>query len=345
MARCHNSVSCPRKPCSQSRVSKKSRQEGFAIPYHNQFDRLSLINLPSYLLKTGLLFLCVGLFGYAEAQIEAPITLVDDQGATTVLARPAQRIVSLLPSITESVCALGACERLIGTDQFSNSPASVLALPKLGGLDDTQIERIVALRPDVVLTSTSARAGPRLRSLGLKVVTLEARNHADVKRSLDFLAKMLGAPAAAANVWSRIEQDMQTAAQQVPQALRGKLVYFEVDATPYAAGAASFIGETLTRLGLGNAVPAELGPFPKLNPEYVVRTQPDIVMADARSLAAMPKRPGWAALHALQYQQSCGFSGSAYELLIRPGPRMGEAALVMAQCLSKIHAVEMSPNK
>ena len=266
----------------------------------------------------------------------AQITLVDARGATLVMAAPPRRIVSLLPSLTESVCALGACARLVGTDRFSNAPASVRALPKLGGLDDAQIERIVALRPDVVLLSASARVTDRLEALGLKVLVFETRNHADVRRSLNSLAQMLGTPAQAEHVWADIERDTHAAAERVPAVLRGKRVYFEVDATPYAAGAGSFIGETLARLGLANAVPAELGPFPKLNPEYVVRIQPDIVMANERNLAEMPKRPGWGTLRALKDGRSCGFASEHYELLTRPGPRMGEAAMVLAECLVAI---------
>jgi iron complex transport system substrate-binding protein len=269
----------------------------------------------------------------------AQATLKDDRGATLVLPVSPQRIVSLLPSLTESVCALGACARLVGTDRFSNSPASVIALPKLGGIDDAQIERIVALRPDVVLLSSSARVIDRLETLGLKVLVIEARDHADVKRSLALLAQMLGTPTEAERVWAMIERDTRAAAERVPAALRGQRVYFEVDATPYAAGAGSFIGETLARLGLANAVPAELGPFPKLNPEYVVRLQPDIVMANDRNLAEMARRPGWSTLRALKSGHSCGFGVDRYELLIRPGPRMGEAALVLADCLVAISKV------
>ena len=268
----------------------------------------------------------------------AEVTLRDDRGAALTLPAPPQRIVSLLPSLTESICALGACARLVGTDRFSNWPASVLALPKLGGLDDAQIERIVALRPDVVLLSTSARVTDRLEALGLKVLVLESRNHADVQRSLTTLAQLLGTPTEAERVWADIERETRAAMARVPATLRGQRVYFEVDATPYAAGPASFIGETLARLGLANAVPAELGPFPKLNPEYVVRLQPDIIMSVKQNLADMPKRPGWSALRALNDARSCGFATERYELLIRPGPRMGEAAGVIADCLVSIAA-------
>lgn len=281
-------------------------------------------------------FLFAGWLATVSFAAHAQITLRDDRGATLSLPAPPQRIVSLLPSLTESVCALGACAQLVGTDRFSNWPASVLALPKLGGLEDAQIERIVALRPDVVLLSTSARVTDRLEALGLKVLVLESRNHADVKRSLTTLAQLLGTPAEAERVWAGIERETRAAVERVPASLRGQRVYFEVDSTPYAAGPASFIGETLVRLGLANALPAELGPFPKLNPEYVVRLQPDIVMAVKPNLAEMPKRPGWAALRALKDERVCGFPSERYELLIRPGPRMGEAAGVIADCLVAI---------
>ena len=129
---------------------------------------------------------------------------------------------------------------------------------------------------------------------------------------------------------------MLAAAAHVPAALRGQRVYFEVDSAPYAAGAASFIGETLARLGLGNVVPAALGPFPRLNPEFVLRAQPDIVMAPQRSLQEMPLRPGWNTLRALRLRRSCGFDAEHYEVLVRPGPRMGEAALALADCLATL---------
>ncbi|MGO9663955.1 MAG: ABC transporter substrate-binding protein [Polyangia bacterium] len=267
----------------------------------------------------------------------AQISVRDDRGATLFFKTPPRRIVSLLPSFTESVCALGGCALLVGTDRFSNWPASVVALPKLGDLEDAQIERIVALKPDVVLVSTSARVTDRLETLGLTVVVLlESRNHADVKRTLSLLARILGRPAEADRVWADIERNTRMAAERVPAWLRGKRVYFEVDATLYAAGATSFIGETLTRLGLANGVPSDLGPFPKLNPEYVLRMQPDIVMAVQRNLTDMPRRPGWNGLRALQNHQSCGFPSERYELIIHPGPRMGEAALVLADCLVSI---------
>jgi iron complex transport system substrate-binding protein len=272
------------------------------------------------------------------APSHAAIALRDDAGTEHRFDAPPRRIVSLLPSLTESVCALGACATLVGVDRYSNWPAEVARLPQLGGLEDAQIERIAALKPDVVLAAKSARVTERLQALGLRVVLIESQTYADVQRSLALLAQLLGTPGEGTRVWAGIQASLAAAAAKVPPALRGQRVYFEVASDPYAAGTASFIGETLARLGLGNVVPPELGPFPRLNPEYVVRHQPDIVVAAARAVRDMPARPGWHALRALQARppRSCGFDQARYELLVRPGPRLGEGAHALADCLARL---------
>lgn len=280
--------------------------------------------------RVALAWLALTLSGAAWGQAE----LRDDRGVAHRFATPPQRIVSLVPSLTESVCALRACARLVGVDRFSNWPPDVATLPRLGGLDDAQIERIVALKPDVVLAAKSARVIARLEELGVRVIVIQAETHADVKRMLETLAHLLGVPAQAQQVWGRIERDLRLAAQRVPNSVRGQRVYFEVAATPYAASAGSFIGETLTQLGMANVVPAELGWYPRLNPEFVVRSQPDIVMAARRDLQGMRLRPGWKNLQALVRARTCGFDVAPYDTLVRPGPRMGEGALVMADCLA-----------
>jgi iron complex transport system substrate-binding protein len=270
----------------------------------------------------------------------AQIQVADDRGRSLTLPRPPQRIVSLLPSLTETVCALQACGRLVGTDRYSNWPASVQALPKLGGLEDAQVERIVALRPDLVLAAGSARAIGRLEALGVPVLALEPRSLQDTERVIARVAQALGDARAGPALWQRMQARIGAAAARVPAALRGQSVYFEVAAAPYAAGEASFVGETLGRLGMGNVVPAAMGPFPKLNPEYVVRARPQIVMASARELAAMPARPGWGGLAALRDHRSCGFAPAAWDTLVRPGPRLADAAELLADCLAGLAGPE-----
>ncbi|HSI56542.1 MAG TPA: helical backbone metal receptor, partial [Ideonella sp.] len=200
--------------------------------------------------------------------------VTDERGQPATVAAVPRRIVTLLPSLTETVCALQACERLVGTDRYSNWPDAVLALPKVGGLDDAQLERIVALKPDLVLVSGSARVAGRLQALGIPVLALEANSLADMRRVMETVAQALGRPGAGTALADRIDQRIAAAGARVPAALRGQRVYFEIDSAPYAAGESSFVGELLARLGLANIVPAALGPFTKLNPEFVVRAQP-----------------------------------------------------------------------
>lgn len=278
------------------------------------------------------------LIAIATGARAAPITLKDDRGASVTLPGVPQRVVSLLPSLTETVCALGDCAKLVGVDRFSNFPASVQTLPKLGGLEDTGIEALAALKPDLVLLGVSARVIDRLEALGLKVVALEPRNMADVQRVLGQVGQLLARPDEARRTWNRINGQIAQDAATLPPAARGLSVYYEVDAAPYAAGAASFIGEVLARLGANNIVPASLGPFPKLNPEFVVRADPQVIMVSQRSAAELAQRPGWARLRAVKSQRICAWLPAESDVLARPGPRMADSAALMARCLRQAAA-------
>ncbi|WP_457351704.1 ABC transporter substrate-binding protein [Roseateles sp. P5_D6] len=260
------------------------------------------------------------------------VEIKDDLGQTTVLVAPPQRIVSLLPSLTETVCELGACAKLVGVDRYSNFPASVNALPKVGGMEDTNVELIASLKPDVVLVAVSSRVAERLRALGLKVVVLEPRSYKDVQRVLNIIGQVLGVPDAQ-RVWRHIEAGVAAAASSVPASARGVRVYFEVAPGIWAAGESSFMGETLTKLGAGNIIPASLGPFPKINPEFVVKANPALIMIGQRGSEGLTQRPGWDRIDAVKRGRICIFKPEEGDILTRPGPRMAEAAQIMARCL------------
>jgi iron complex transport system substrate-binding protein len=259
--------------------------------------------------------------------------VTDDTGVVVHFEQPPQRIVSLLPSLAETVCALGQCARLVGVDRYSDYPVSIKKLPQVGGGLDPNIEAIVALRPDVVLMATSSRASERLRALGIRVLSLEPQTHADVQRVMLKIGQVLGV-ADAASIWRTIDAAVSAAAQSLPARARATRVYFEVNQGPYAAGESSFIGETLTRLGVKNIVPAALGPFPKLNPEFIVRANPDVIMIGERSASGLTQRPGWYSVRAVRENRLCIFSTEQANALVRPGPRMAEGARLMAQCLT-----------
>lgn len=285
-------------------------------------------------MKIGLMFwrglvvvLCLG------ATAAQALQVTDDRGVTLSFAQTPQSIVSLLPSLAETVCELGHCGRLVGVDRYTNYPASLQKLPQLGGGLDPSIEAIVSLKPDVVLMAKSSRAAERLEALGIKVMALEPKTYADVQRVMLKLGQLLEVPDAQ-RVWRAIDAGVSAAAQSLPEQVRGTRVYFEVNQGPYAASEASFIGETLIRLGVKNIVPANLGPFPKLNPEYIVRANPDLIMVGQGSADGLTQRPGWHSIRAVRERRVCIFPAEQANVLVRPGPRMAEAARLMAQCLS-----------
>ncbi len=263
------------------------------------------------------------------------VVLRDDRQVDVTIAKPPQRIVSLLPSLTETVCALGQCQKLVGVDRYSNWPDSIAKLPRMGGGIDPNIESVVAAKPDLVLMATSARGAERFAALGLTVLALEPNSHADVQRVMRIVAQALDVPVAESDrVWLHIDAAVNAAAQSIPAQARGKRVYFEVGSAPYGASESSFIGETLHRLGARNILPASLGPFPKINPEFVVRAQPDIIMVGDSNFADMTTRPGWQNMRAMRTQRVCHFKSEESDMLVRAGPRMAEAARLMAKCLT-----------
>lgn len=269
----------------------------------------------------------------AALQAHAAVQVTDDRGVSVTLAEPPRRIVSLLPSLTESVCELGACERLVGVDRYSNHPVTVRGLPQVGGGVDPNIEAVVALRPDVVLMATSSRGAQRLEALGVKVVALEPRTISDVQRVIGTLGRLLGVRDPQ-RVWRSIEAGVAEAARTLPAGAGRNRVYFEVSRGPYAAGTGSFIGETLQRLGVQNIVGPELGPFPRINPEFVVRADPDVILIGERNRAGLEQRPGWSGMRALREGRICVFDEAQSDVLVRPGPRMAEAARLLADCVA-----------
>jgi len=266
--------------------------------------------------------------------------VVDDRGQRSQWSEAPQRIVSLLPSVTESVCALGACDRLVGVDNYSNWPAQAAALPHVGGLEDANVERIVSLRPDVVLLSRSARVTERLEALGLRVLAFEPDSLADLERVLGQLGTLLGREEQARALWRDMNAGVAKVAAGLPPQARGVRVYFEVASTPYAASESSFIGQVLSRLGAANVVPGALGPFPKLNPEFVVKANPQLIMLGDRNGVALATRPGWQGIDAIRQDRVCVFTHAQGDVLVRPGPRVAEAAQIMADCLARKMAGE-----
>ena len=294
-------------------------------------DKLIWSSTRSRYLTIGVAFF---LLGFSLAIFAAPVSVTDDRGVSVVFDKPPQRVISLLPSLTESVCALGKCSTLVGIDRFSNWPKSIQGLPKLGGIGDINIERIVQLKPDVVLLEKASPVIARLNGLGIKTFALDIKSMGDEERALQKLDLVLGT-SESARVWNQMQQEIMRARKQLSDKVDNIRVYFEVNPAPFAAGSTSFIGEILARLSLINIIPESLGAFPKINPEFVVQAKPAVILLTESTVADIQKRPGWNSIPAVSNNRICVFTGEQNDVLVRPGPRMGEAALIISQCIQE----------
>jgi len=276
--------------------------------------------------------------GGVRAEPDAGLVFHDALHHELRLARFPRRVVTLLPSLTETVCSLGECGRLVATDRYSNWPERVKSLPKAGGLDDAGIELIVSLKPDVVILAHAARVTERLRSLGVPTFDVETETYQDIAATVTAIGGLLGVPDRARLLNREIEESLQAVTTDAKRDLRGRSprVYFEVDGGPYAAGPNSFIGGMLARLGARNILESDLGPFPKLNPEYVVRHDPDVIFVSERSASSLADRPGWGSVRAVREQRLCAFPAEVGDTIVRPGPRIAQGLKAMADCLVRV---------
>lgn len=132
-----------------------------------------------------------------------PLTLQDDLGRTVTLQAPPKRIVTMLPSVTETVCALGACDRIVATDDYSDWPESVKRLPKAGGLYNPNPELIVSLKPDLVLVSKYGRLYETLERAGLTVYAVRTETYEDIFKTVRTLGRLLGLGPRPSGSWPR----------------------------------------------------------------------------------------------------------------------------------------------
>lgn len=265
-----------------------------------------------------------------------PVTIRDFQDRATVIERRPERIVSIGPSNTEFLFALGAGDRVVGVDDFSNFPAAATAKEKVGGVK-VSLEKVVSLRPDLVVTvKFSDGTIEAIAGRGIAVIVIDPQRLADVARTAVVLGTALGADgqALAADIEARIES---VRAKTAAVGARPR-VFHEVDATdpakPFTVGPGSFIDELIAVAGGTNVAARAPGPYPQLSIEEIVSADPQvIVLGDADygvTVEQVRSRPGWGGLAAVRTGRIYPVSG---DLVSRPGPRVADAALAYAKIL------------
>lgn len=213
--------------------------------------------------------------------------------ASPLFAAPvrAERVVSLLPSYTETIFALGAGDRLVGVSNFCNRPAAAAALPRVGDYFSPDIERIYALRPDMVFDGLwkNSAASEKLSALGIKVVRIpEEKKVADIYRTVRTIAAELGLAAEGGKLNARLKKDFAAASYPGKRRLR---VYIEVDAGGWSAGKDSFMSSLADLAGADNIFGSEKAGYFQASWETVVKADPAVIICPGGDAAEIKSRP------------------------------------------------------
>ncbi|HEY3218083.1 MAG TPA: cobalamin-binding protein [Candidatus Limnocylindria bacterium] len=258
-----------------------------------------------------------------------PATLTDFQNRSVTILKQPERIVSIGPSITEFLFALGAGKQLVGTDDFSDEPAAARTLDKVGGIK-VNFEKVVSLRPDLVLiVKFSDGTIEKLASAGLLVMVVDPQTVGDVARTATLLGKASGTEGTA--LAAQIDQQVQQVRSRIAGATTRPRVYHEIDASDptkiFTVGPGSYIADLIDIAGGVNIAAKATSAYPQLSAEEILRSDPEVIVLAAADYSAKPEqvaaRAGWSAISAVKNRR---IGQIAPNLINRPGPRVGEAA-------------------
>jgi len=224
--------------------------------------------------------------------------IVDDTGRALPLARPARRIVALAPGATALLFAAGAGGRVVATIRFADEPAAAQRVPRLGDVQAIDLERLLALRSDVVVVTeaiTSPLMVDRVRDLGLPVYTTRYTRLADIAPSVARLGRLAGTQAIADREAARLAA--QLAALRATYAARAPLtVLYQVWSHPiYSIGGPHIVTDALTVCGARNAFASERVAAPALGIEAVLARNPQVVVVSAPHAEAAKWADEWRA--------------------------------------------------
>jgi iron complex transport system substrate-binding protein len=263
-----------------------------------------------------------------------PATVADFQNRSVTLPARPERIVSIGPSITEFLFALGAGPRVVGVDDFSDEPAAAKQIEKVGGIK-VNFEKVVSLRPDLVLSvKFSDGTIEKLAATGLLVIVVDPQTIGDVARTASLLGRVVGSDgeALARDIQKRVD-DVRS---KTSSAATKPRVYHEIDASDptkiFTVGPGSYIQDLIEIAGGQNIAARATSAYPQLSAEEILRSDPEIIVLAAAEYSAKPEqvaaRSGWSAISAVK---NAHILTIAPNLINRPGPRVGEAAEAYAR--------------
>ncbi|MDB4949902.1 MAG: Iron complex transport system substrate-binding protein [Gemmatimonadetes bacterium] len=265
---------------------------------------------------------------------DGAVSAVDAAGRSVRLSHPARRIVSLIPSATETLVEIGAGDRLVGRTDFDHGPA-VDRLPSVGGGMTPSLEALVSLKPDLVLgweTSKDQRIRERLGEMGIPVFAVKAEDTTDVFRTVRSLGMLTARTRTADSLLGALRTELAAVRASVA-GKRAPSVFFLVwNDPPMTAGPRTFISQLLGIAGGRNVFTDAATDWPNVSMEEIVRRDPDILVlpqgekGGAHDVRALRGEPGWRELRALREGHVVIVPA---DLVNRPGPHLAQAARLL----------------
>jgi len=239
------------------------------------------------------------------------------------------RIISLTPTITETLFALGAGERVVGVTRFCNYPPEARKRTKVGGLIDTDVEAILALHPDLVIAESQQAVVKRLRGLGLDVLTVKFESMADLLVAFDEVGRGVGREAEAGALVAGIRRRTAEVTKALKDAPRPRVLVVVGRRPLVAVGRGTFLDELITLAGGANIVGDSERPYPIVSMERVLLGDPEIIVECSGSMAGkdltQEARQSWSRWSSLSAVSSGRVYVSRSDALLRPGPRICQA--------------------
>jgi len=265
-----------------------------------------------------------------------PGAISDDLGRTVNIEEIPQRIVSLAPSITETLFALNLGDKVVGVTDYCDYPEEALDKDKVGGFWQPSLEKIVALTPDLVLMPESPELISELENLGLTFVVVEPEDINGILANIELIGQITGTEEGAEALTADIRARMDSIIAKTGDAQKPR-VFYVIDASdpskPWTAGAGSFI-DALIGLAGGENIAATAGQWAQFSLEALVNADPEIIIVDvSQGDALVPdfeSLSGWSQTTAIATGRIHFIDG---DLTSRPGPRMVDGLEEMARII------------
>ncbi|MEW5922257.1 MAG: cobalamin-binding protein [Bacillota bacterium] len=266
------------------------------------------------------------------------LTLTDDLGREVCLERKPERIVSLAPSNTEMLFALGLDEQIVGVSEHCNYPAAALEKAKAGTFSEPNLELIVSLNPHLVVAGHFHEEKlARLEELGIPVLVLNPSTVEEIYASLELLGEAAQVEENAHRLVAQMRERMRAVEQKMAHLSTRRRVYYEVYADPLmSVGRTSVIHELIEIAGGYNIFADVEAPYPKITAEAVVDRDPEVIIfpnyhgTEGVLANEIIQRPGWESISAIKNERVVGVSPDKFS---RPGPRVVEAVEELAAIL------------